>query len=293
MGLLATLADIQAGHMAAISHSLHLTVRRPAHPTKLTEAEGVLGECYITVEIAGPRPYLSVALDPADLRGMAGWVIARCVLLTNGIGGFITRHFEDLVRYTADPRNPQDTSSLATEIDFARYRKFLCIRPRILSCTNTVGLKEQSCAANTITAESTSFITVNVHGPGKGTKPGDTDPAIPVEIARINILKHEFYASDGASKRKVYNYNSRKFTQYAMGAVRGGDRPWWQPPRRSASDDMIYECDAGLGNPAEVDCSQVEWHQVKPPSDTLTVGPGNPTFLHSSTCACISLPIAD
>ncbi|KAL9119818.1 MAG: hypothetical protein Q9187_003625 [Circinaria calcarea] len=247
------MTEIQLGKIAAISHSLHLTVRWPAHPTKFIKAEGVLGGCYITVEIAGPRPYREVVLHPEHLRSMAGWVTARCVLLNIGIGGFITMGFRDLVRYTVNPQAAHDTSSLATEIDFARY------------------------------PESTSFLTVTVHSPGKGTKPGDTDPIIPVEIARINIIEHEFYPGQVA-KERLFNYNTQKFTQYAVGTVRGGDRPWWQPTRRSASDNMIYECDAGLGSPAEVDCSQIEWHQVKPASDSLTVGPGNPTFLHSNTC---------
>lgn len=62
---------------------------------------------------------------------------------------------------------------------------------------------------------------------------------------------------------------------------RGGGKLWWQFFPLS-SNEMNYECDAGLGSPSEVDCTQIEWQQVSPASDTLTVSPGRVIFLHSS-----------
>ena len=48
---------------------------------------------------------------------------------------------------------------------------------------------------------------------------------------------------------------------------------------------MSYQCDAGLRSPATVDCAYIEWNQLTPASDTLTVGPkAGVRFLHSNTC---------
>ena len=64
--------------------------------------------------------------------------------------------------------------------------------------------------------------------------------------------------------------------------TKGGSRPWWQFPK-AAADEMTYECDASLGSPSEADCSHIEWSELLPDSDSLHVGPGAVTFLHSST----------
>ena len=62
----------------------------------------------------------------------------------------------------------------------------------------------------------------------------------------------------------------------------GSLTPWWQQQIAPSADEMAYECDAALGSPSDVDCSQIEWNQLMQASSTLSVGPGNPTFLHSS-----------
>ena len=63
--------------------------------------------------------------------------------------------------------------------------------------------------------------------------------------------------------------------------TRGGSRPWWSPVV-PGPDEMTYECDASLGSPSEVDCLHIQWDQLSPASDTVQVGPGSTTFLHSS-----------
>ena len=47
---------------------------------------------------------------------------------------------------------------------------------------------------------------------------------------------------------------------------------------------MAYDCDANLGAPREVDCELLEYSQLGPPSDTITVGPGAPKLLSSNSC---------
>ena len=78
-------------------------------------------------------------------------------------------------------------------------------------------------------------------------------------------------------------HNVQTYDLQTRGATRGSGRPWWRNILPS-SNEMTYECDTGLGKPTDVDCSRIEWHQLKSniPSDTLAVGPQNPTLLHSS-----------
>ena len=65
--------------------------------------------------------------------------------------------------------------------------------------------------------------------------------------------------------------------------TRGGSTAWWDNQNDGAfTDDTAYECDAGLGTPSEVDCTQIEWHQMKPASDSLKVQAGEVLFYHSS-----------
>ena len=65
--------------------------------------------------------------------------------------------------------------------------------------------------------------------------------------------------------------------------VRRGKLKWYQMTNQ-VSNQMIYQCDAKLGNPLTTDCAQLEWNQLSPSSDTLVVGPGATTLLHSNTC---------
>ena len=45
---------------------------------------------------------------------------------------------------------------------------------------------------------------------------------------------------------------------------------------------MSYECDATLGTPGVVDCTQIQMHQMGPLNETFEVGPGKTKFLSSS-----------
>ncbi|MCJ1235804.1 hypothetical protein MMC14_003777 [Varicellaria rhodocarpa] len=52
----------------------------------------------------------------------------------------------------------------------------------------------------------------------------------------------------------------------------------------SDKSEMVYTCDASLGAPKAVDCSQLAYSGLGPPSDTVIVGPGAPKFLSLKTC---------
>ena len=66
---------------------------------------------------------------------------------------------------------------------------------------------------------------------------------------------------------------------------RGSGTPWFR--LSSTPSEMTYQCDEKLGTPQEADCDHIQWNQlgpasISPPSDVVTVGPGNTLFLNYS-----------
>ena len=58
----------------------------------------------ITLEQAGPSPHPGlIMLSPDDVRGMAGYVVQKCVTDGGGVGGFVTSGFSNMVDYVLDP----------------------------------------------------------------------------------------------------------------------------------------------------------------------------------------------
>ena len=139
-----------------------------------------------------------------------------------------------------------------------------------------------------------SFLTVMVSGPtGRLYQPGNYDPAVAVAIGttigRSNAPREGSQLAPSVVRQVEYwTYRSEQMQ-------RGGtDETWWaiSPPLDAS---MNYECDDGLGSPASVDCADVEWNQLSPSPDILSVGPGV-LFLHSKSCflaisAAISLTV--
>ena len=76
--------------------------------------------------------------------------------------------------------------------------------------------------------------------------------------------------------------------------VRDGHVPWWcyncgfGDYHGQGQQHMAYECDASLGAPSPVDCSQLDYSQLGIPSDTVTIGPGAPKVLVSSEFRSLS-----
>ena len=56
-----------------------------------------------------------------------------------------------------------------------------------------------------------------------------------------------------------------------------GKIPWWRQYPLT-SDKMTYECDAGLGSPKVIDCSQLQ-HQLNARSDNIQIVAGEVNFL--------------
>ena len=83
----------------------------------------------------------------------------------------------------------------------------------------------------------------------------------------------------------LYSQRQRMANMWEIQSIRmtrGGSSVPWYTFDLSATDEMTYECDADLGSPLEVDCAQIEWNQLYPTKDTVTVTPTSATFFHHS-----------
>ncbi|MCJ1241188.1 hypothetical protein MMC14_009192 [Varicellaria rhodocarpa] len=218
------------------------------------------GTCTITVRLTHPTLSVDYAtrMQPASLWRAAAGVVKKCVD-DNGrrIGGYTTLEFHNIVDYINDPyRNDPD----------ARLRNPL--------------------------PPSTFFLTITVTGPGGKTEdPGDYDPMIPLKL----------YESQRDHKGSLPPSDTNPFSKlYLAMSLELGDlsTTWWNllptyvplatttsSSSSSADDDkMIYQCDATLGAPAEVDCIHLEYSQFGAPSDTVAVEAHNPKNLSLNTC---------
>ena len=137
----------------------------------------------------------------------------------------------------------------------------------------------------------TAFITAIVHGTHLiNPTPGDQDPSVPLALSSIFEMQASLQP-ENSNQRFVNLMESALYQGDASGQP--GDRPWWdrgsigsETAQKAllASDEMTYECDSRLGSPSNVYCSQIEWSQLGPPSDTLTLDPSSPTIFHQNDC---------
>ena len=127
-------------------------------------------------------------------------------------------------------------------------------------------------------------MTVTISDTSGGKQPGDHDPSIPQAISNYNIHLNRNHNLHNSPEAFQSMQDMRIWADVAARLGRGETSTWWETDSPAFRDQMNYECDASLGSPAEVDCTQIEWNQLTPNSDTLTVGPGQVTFLHSNTC---------
>ena len=225
----------------------------------------------MTIEVAGPSIPL-ITISRVDIAEMAFWVIDQCVVRENGLGGFVTKGIHRLIRYTMNP------ATVLTN----PYRKSnsLSLHPPLQHGD------PRSCRICTTAALDTYFMTLTISdtkAPGYG--PGDNDPSVALAIASHNRLMNRNKNTHNSPAALKAEADEKAWTEQANRMGRGNNIPWWDfDPDAATHDEMNYECDANLGRPSRVDCTQIEWNQLTPASDTLTVGPGNALFLHSNTC---------
>ena len=203
---------------------------------------------------------------------MASYVIEKCVVRQGGYGGFITAGFHRLVNYIIE-RN------LLPVLAYTELRKSYLI------CISNDLTPPLIALSDGGTASSTAFITITVthaESPKSGKQPGNTDPAIPLVIGKY--MHAAVGGSEGSGQLpKIRSIGGQMWELASTGMIRSSSTTWWLSASQSSThDEMTYECDTALGSPAVVDCTQVEWNQLGPPSDTVRVGPGMVQFLHSS-----------
>lgn len=204
-----------------------------------------VGDCAVSVESAGPNIPPILRMLPKNIRDTAAAVLHKCVQ-DSGLGGFATYGIKDLVDQVF-PLQQVRAGALSTLPIF------------------------------------TTFITVTISVKGRRlTAPGNYDPGVPESIAQKFTTKYT-EATPNSKFELLYGTSVKTWEMKTEDMSRGGTTPWWKPAS-DASDEMTYECDAGLGSPSSIDCSKIEWSQLGPPSDTVSVGPGRVTFLHSNTC---------
>ena len=114
-------------------------------------------------------------------------------------------------------------------------------------------------------------------------EPGNHDPSIPLTIANYHDLHVTNQPGASSAQTELMLRKAELWTTQAERMGAGEAIPWWQLASSAADDKMTYECDNRLGSPSEVDCAQIEWHQLdSTPSDTLTIGANQVSFYHSS-----------
>ena len=122
------------------------------------------------------------------------------------------------------------------------------------------------------------LITVSVTGPdGTMLHPGDTDPAVPQPI--LDTMQDVISRATDAIMAQAYKNLATNLYRRIQQMQRGGSNKWWNPYQRNLQDDMTYECDASLGNPALADCTRIQWHGLG--SGSVEIGPAEPKFFSS------------
>lgn len=107
--------------------------------------------------------------------------------------------------------------------------------------------------------------------------PGNYDPSIAV-VVREHLWDARSRAPINSVAQQRHQSEAQLMHLQVMAMQRGGGNvPWWrQYPL--ASDEMTYECDAGLGSPKAMDCSQLQ-HQISARTDNVQIAAGEVNFL--------------
>ena len=111
-------------------------------------------------------------------------------------------------------------------------------------------------------------------------EPGFCDPAVAEVLGdavreRGNIKRGDTLSQQAEAQSRSLNNQVEWWHVFSTG--QSGDT--------STNSNMHYVCDAKLGAPSKVDCSQLAYSELGPPSDKVTIGPGSQTkFLSFNSC---------
>ena len=97
-------------------------------------------------------------------------------------------------------------------------------------------------------------------------------------VVREYLWNARISAPTNSAAQLRHDIESRLMDIQIMAMQRGGRNiPWWRE-HPLASDKMTYECDAGLGSPNVMDCSQLQ-HQIGARTDNIQIAAGEVNFL--------------
>ena len=217
------------------------------HQLPIVESSGP-GGCRVTVEWAFPDSYTDavgeIRVAPEAFRQSASWIIHSCVAPILW-GGFGTIGLENMINWIANDTTP----------------------------TAQIG--------DGVWPVPSTFFTVTIDRDEKRDfYPEYNDPAVGSQLRDRVREKGNVERADALDRSTDY-----------MSRRNGASASWWwsfKTESDSGSErdqsEMVYACDASLGAPKAVDCSQLAYSGLGPPSDTVTVGPGAPKYLSLKTC---------
>ena len=185
---------------------------------------------------------------PDAFRNMAGWVIRQCVS-PSAIGGFGTVQLDNMIGHLTNSSNPLD------------------------------GLQTEEFPP------SSTFYTVTVSKPTGDTvhEPGYYDPSIAQVLSDAAQRAGEALPRNNVMAQR-FKTEADMLAGQADAMSRGSIVPWWSYSLAVLEDQMTYACDAKLGTPKSADCTALEYSELGPDSDTVTIGPEVLKFLSSKTC---------
>ena len=111
-------------------------------------------------------------------------------------------------------------------------------------------------------------------------QPGDYDPAVGEFLSDVLHSRRQ-NAQSGTALQQHYAEAESLLARQTLSMERGADTTWWDYRLTALDDTMTYECDAKLGDPSTVDCSQLEYSQLGIASEFVTIGPATVKFVHS------------
>ena len=211
------------------------------------------GRCRLTIRWANPDSLYwtsppeigEIRVAPDAFRTIARWLITACVSQFRN-GGFGTVGLENMIRWIANDTTPFRQIG---EGPFPAYATYFTV-------------------------------TIDRDDGTDGFNPGYHDPAIAQELGDGVIQEGSIDRGDTIIHASEVMQRSHQASQVAQ---------WWYLFANESSDstystEMVYSCDVSLGAPKAADCSQLAYSGLGPPSDTLTVGPGQTRLLSLNLC---------
>ena len=209
--------------------------------------EEIHGDCQVTVDWAYAASFSSHPIDvvPDDLRRTANWLLSKCVEPFS-IGGYATIGLQNMIDWVS---NEATSDALIGEGRWPGTATYFTV---------TVG------GVNPIVFE-----------------PGFSDPAVAEALGDAVRDKGNTERGDAISKQAevLTRSMSSQAEWWHIFSTEGHNSP------TSIGSNMQYVCDAHLGAPSTVDCSQLAYSGLGPPSDKVTIGPGaHAKFLSFKSC---------